>query len=101
MGGVVINCSDLVPDIIVSSETLPYDCTFVDRQLVKLQETPELVPQGETPQNVVICCFDDLVDAIRPGNRVEVTGIYKASSARMLHNWKMCNSVFRTYIDAI
>jgi DNA replication licensing factor MCM4 len=69
--------------------------------LLKLQETPELVPEGETPQNVMICCFDDLVDTVRPGDRVEVTGIYKASATRPLARLNMCNSVYRTYIDAI
>ena len=27
-----------------------------------VQETPELVPEGETPQNVAIVVFDDLVN---------------------------------------
>jgi len=77
------------------------DCQFSDRQIVKIQETPELVPEGETPQNVAVCVFDDLVDQVRPGDRVEVTGIYRAAAVRPITNWKMCSSVFRTYIDAI
>jgi len=77
------------------------DCTFGDRQILKLQEAPESVPEGETPQSVAVCCFDDLVDQVRPGDRVEVTGIYRASAVRPIQNWKMCNSVYRTYIDAI
>ena len=28
------------------------------------QETPELVPDGETPQNVAIVVFDDLVNQV-------------------------------------
>ena len=39
------------------------------------QETPELVPDGETPQNVAIVVFDDLVNQVRPGDKVQVTGI--------------------------
>lgn len=77
------------------------DSSFSDRQLLKLQETPELVPEGETPQNVAVCVFDDLVDAVRPGDRVEVTGIYRASAVRPNKNWRQCNSVYRTYVDAI
>merc|ERR1719408_625557 len=76
-------------------------CTFADRQVLKLQETPELVPEGETPQNVVIYCFDNLVDQVRPGDRVEITGIYKAAPNRPIQRLKLCNSVYRTYLDAI
>jgi len=77
------------------------DCIFGDRQTLKLQETPEGVPEGETPQNVAVSVFDDLVDQVRPGDIVEVTGIYRASPVRPIRNWKMCSSVYRTYIDAI
>ena len=45
------------------------------------QETPELVPDGETPQNVAIVVFDDLVNQVRPGDKVQVTGIYRAAPA--------------------
>lgn len=76
-------------------------CNFGDRQIMKLQETPENMPEGETPENVQVCCFDDLVDQVRPGDRVEITGIFRASAVRPMNNWKMCNAVYRTYIDAI
>jgi hypothetical protein len=33
---------------------------FADRQQVKLQETPDVIPEGETPHTVSIFCFDDL-----------------------------------------
>merc|ERR1740121_1220528 len=77
------------------------DSTFADRQLLKLQEPPELVPDGETPQNVAVCVFDDLVDQVRPGDRIEVTGIYRAAPVRPNQNWRQCSSVYRTYVDAI
>jgi len=135
--GIVIRCSDLVPDMMTglfqctvedcknevqvqlshwtidepihcdncganrSFQLIHNDCTFSDRQILKLQETPEKVPEGETPQTVVVCCFDDLVDQVRPGDRVEVTGIYKASTVKARPNLRMCNAVYRTYIDAI
>merc|ERR1719482_1144759 len=135
--GIVIRCSDLMPDMMKalfrcsvedckhevevhlnhwnieepkkcegcgashSFEIIHNDCTFADRQILKLQETPELVPEGETPQNVVICCFDNSVDQVRPGDRVEITGIYKAAPHRPVGRLRMCNSVYRTYLDAI
>lgn len=77
------------------------DCKFIDRQVLKLQETPELVPDGETPQNIAVVVFDDLVDKVRPGDRIEITGIYRAAPVRPIRNWKQCSSVYRTYVDAI
>merc|ERR1711865_445967 len=135
--GIVIRCSDLVPDMMAglfrctneecknevnvklvhwtipeptkcsncnqnhSFQLIHNDCSFQDKQMLKLQETPELVPEGETPQNVVICCYDDLVDSVRPGDRVEVTGIYRASPVHSMRGFKSLNAVYRTSIDAI
>ena len=36
------------------------------------------MPAGETPCTIALYVRDDLVDAIQPGDRVEVTGIYRA-----------------------
>jgi len=84
-----------------SFQIIHNDCKFTDRQVLKLQETPELVPDGETPQNVAIVVFDDLVNQVRPGDRVQVTGIYRAAPVQRIRNWRMCSSVYRTYVDAI
>lgn len=48
-----------------------------------MQETPEAVPEGETPQTVSLCAYEDLVDYIKPGDRVEVVGIYRALGKRI------------------
>jgi len=77
------------------------ECKFCDKQILKIQEAPELVPEGETPHNVMVCCYDDLVDQVRPGDRIEVTGIYRAASVNPMVNRKMTAAVYRTYIDAI
>jgi len=42
-------------------------CVFADKQLVRLQETPDEVPAGQAPASVVTFCFDDLVDQVQPG----------------------------------
>jgi len=84
-----------------SFQVVHNDSSFADKQLLKLQEPPELVPDGETPQNVAICVYDDLVDSVRPGDRIEVTGIYKAVPVRPNTNMRQCSSVYRTFVDAI
>lgn len=75
---------------------------FNDKQMLKLQETPDTIPEGETPQTLIIYCYDDLVDYVRPGDRVTVTGIYKAVAVRSgTGKTSAVSSVYRSYIDAI
>ncbi len=76
-------------------------CVFGDRQHIKLQETPESVPEGQTPHTIALNVHDDLVDSIRPGDRVEVTGIFRAQPVRVNPLRRTLKNVFRTYIDAI
>ena len=61
-----------------SMELIHNRCLFADKQLVRLQETPDEIPEGETPCTVSLFAYDDIVDVVRPGDRVEVTGILKA-----------------------
>ncbi len=76
-------------------------CTFSDKQFVKMQETPENVPEGETPQNVSLIVYDDMVDCSKPGDRVEITGIYRAQPHRVTRNKRILMSIFQTYIDVV
>ena len=45
---------------------------FADKQIVRLQETPDEIPDGGTPHTVSLLMHDMLVDAAKPGDRVEV-----------------------------
>jgi DNA replicative helicase MCM subunit Mcm2 (Cdc46/Mcm family) len=47
-----------------------------------LQENPNAIPEGETPHAVSMFAFDSLLDVCKPGDRVTVTGIYKAVPMR-------------------
>ncbi|PKU34435.1 dna replication licensing factor mcm4 [Limosa lapponica baueri] len=46
---------------------------FSDKQMIKLQESPEDMPAGQTPHTVVLFAHNDLVDKVQPGDRVNVT----------------------------
>merc|ERR1719371_77941 len=37
-------------------------CIFVDKQVIRLQEAPEDMPEGETPQTVSMCTWQKMVD---------------------------------------
>ena len=76
-------------------------CKFTDKQLVKLQETPECIPDGETPQTIDVYCFDSMVDICKPGDRIIVTGVYRANPIRLNPKKRTIQSVYRTYIDSV
>jgi DNA replication licensing factor MCM4 len=69
--------------------------------VVKLQETPDAIPEGETPQTVTLNVYQELLDVARPGDRVIVTGIFRANPVRHNSVHRSVRSVFRTYIDAM
>ena len=76
-------------------------CVFANKQTVKMQETPDAIPEGETPHTVSMCVFDELVDQAKPGDRVEVTGVYRAVPIRISSTRRTLKSVYKTYLDII
>lgn len=74
---------------------------YLDKQHVKLQETPEHMPEGETPLTVHLCCYDELVDFVKPGDRCEIVGIFRAQGLRLNPNQRVTRSIYRTYIDVV
>lgn len=66
-----------------------------------MQETPESVPEGETPQTLAMCAYEDLVDFVKPGDRVEVVGIYRAIGQRVMSGMRILKNIYKTYVDVI
>lgn len=76
-------------------------CSFTDKQFIKFQELPECVPDGDTPNSVTIISYDNNVDGIRPGDRVEIVGIYRTNGVKVRKARNNLKSVFNTYVDLI
>ena len=55
---------------------VPDKCKCVDFQVLKLQEAPEAVPNGELPRHLQMYCDRYLCEKVVPGNRVTVVGVY-------------------------
>jgi DNA replication licensing factor MCM2 len=68
-------------------------------QRVNLQERPGSVPPGRVPRTKEVVFLDDLVDIARPGEEVEVTGIYCSSYDYHLTS-RSGFPVFQTYVLA-
>ena len=84
-----------------SFEMIHNFCMFSDKQHIKMQETPETVPDGETPQTLQMCAYEDLVDFVKPGDRVEVVGIFRAVGNRVNAGMRTLKNIYRTHIDVI
>lgn len=70
-------------------------CTYRDHQTVSIQEMPEKAPAGQLPRNIDIVLDDDLVDTAKPGDRVQIVGIY-----RSLGNAGAQSSTFKSLLIA-
>lgn len=75
--------------------------TFLNKQVIRLQETPDAVPDGQTPHTVSLCVYDELVDLTKPGDRVLVTGIFRSIPVRVNPRQRSIKSLFKTYVDVV
>ncbi|PVU99320.1 hypothetical protein BB559_000817 [Furculomyces boomerangus] len=76
-------------------------CTFADKQICKLQETPDMIPDGQTPHTVSLVLHDEFVDSIKPGDRLEICGIFRGSPVRKNPKHRTIQALYRTYIDVV
>ncbi|KAM4064771.1 MCM2/3/5 family protein [Hirsutella rhossiliensis] len=72
-------------------------CTYRDHQTISIQEMPERAPAGQLPRGVDVILDDDLVDRVKPGDRVQLVGIYRTLGNR---NTNHNSALFKTIILA-
>lgn len=68
-------------------------------QKITLQESPGSVPPGRVPRYKDVILLGDLIDIARPGDEIEVTGIYMHTSTSLSKD-KSGFPVFSTIIEA-
>jgi len=71
--------------------------TFKDHQTITLQEMPEKAPMGQLPRSVDLVLDHDLVDRIKPGDRVRIVGVYRAL-ATSSNGQASTSGVFKTVV---
>ena len=76
-------------------------CRYVDKQLIKLQESPEDMPAGQTPSTVALVSCADLVEKVNPGDKIYVTGIYRIHPLRVNPRMRKQKSTYRSTVDCI
>ncbi|AES91988.2 putative DNA helicase [Medicago truncatula] len=68
-------------------------------QKLTLQESPGIVPAGRLPRYKEVILLNDLIDCARPGEEIEVTGVYTNNFDLSL-NTKNGFPVFSTVVEA-
>ncbi|KAL0638141.1 MCM DNA helicase complex subunit [Maublancomyces gigas] len=72
-------------------------CVYRDHQTISIQEMPERAPPGQLPRSVDVIMDDDLVDRVKPGDRIQLVGLYRSLGNR---NAGSGSSTFRTLLIA-
>ncbi|EEP75327.1 DNA replication licensing factor mcm2 [Uncinocarpus reesii 1704] len=88
------NCQGRGPFTLNSVKT-----EYRNYQKLTLQESPGSVPGGRLPRHRDVILLADLIDAAKPGDEVEITGIYKNQYDLPMTN-KTGLPVFSTIIEA-
>ncbi|CAP92617.1 MCM DNA helicase complex subunit [Penicillium rubens] len=88
------NCQSRGPFTVNSEKTV-----YRNYQKLTLQESPGSVPAGRLPRQREVVLLADLIDSAKPGDEIEITGVYRNSYNAQLNN-KNGFPVFATVIEA-
>lgn len=56
---------------------------------------------GETPYMATLFAHGDMVNMVQPGDRIAVTGIYRAAPFRLNPRQRTVRAVYKTHIDVV
>eukprot|EP01080_Neovahlkampfia_damariscottae_P009309 gene9309-1397_t len=57
--------------------------SYKDTQTIFIQEMPERAPAGQLPRSVECLLEDELVDSVKPGDRIRIIGVYRALAGKV------------------
>jgi DNA replication licensing factor MCM2 len=89
------SCQSTGPFPVNNEETV-----YKNYQKITMQESPGTIPPGRIPRQKEVILINDLVDTVKPGDEVELTGIFQS---RFDYNMNVRYSfpVFHTSIEAV
>merc|ERR1719329_39160 len=93
--GSCIECQSKGPWRVDAQKTL-----YRNQQKVKLHESPSSVEPGKMPRSKEVILTGDMVDTVRPGDKMDLTGIYKCLYDAGT-NARTCFPVYRTELEAV
>ncbi len=88
------NCQSRGPFTLNSEKTV-----YRNYQKLTLQESPGTVPAGRLPRHRDVILLWDLIDKAKPGEEIEITGIYRNNYDAQLNN-RNGFPVFATILEA-
>ncbi|KAL5120904.1 MCM DNA helicase complex subunit [Pleosporales sp. CAS-2024a] len=88
------NCQSRGPFTVNSERTV-----YRNYQKITLQESPGTVPAGRLPRHREVILLWDLIDSAKPGEEIDVTGVYRNNYDAAL-NSKNGFPVFATILEA-
>lgn len=70
---------------------------FIDWQSISIQEMPEDLPPGRIPRSIQAILTHELVDCVKPGDRVKIMGVFRSVIANSLKNFN--SNLFKTFLE--
>ena len=73
---------------------------FVRWRTIRIQERPEDLPPGMMPEHIDGVLLDDIVDEVKPGDRVKITGIIRIKPARR-DEGRGQGPIYKRYLEVV
>ncbi|MHA1762642.1 MAG: minichromosome maintenance protein MCM, partial [Promethearchaeota archaeon] len=70
---------------------------FIDWQSITIQEMPEDLPSGRIPRSIQAILTHNLVDYVKPGDRVKLMGIFRSVLANPINSNN--SNLFKTFLE--
>jgi len=76
-------------------------CSFIDQQVLKLQEAPDQVPVGELPRHILVSADRYLTNKVVPGSRCTVMGVFSIYQSKGAKGASAAVALRTPYIRAV